>query len=131
MRRDEIAKTCARFCHCTCRMSISLRYGLVDERRRLERMPHALVSHLPPSDAPQLRVDYRDEPLQGDIVALSPGQEQMRHLCGRRLGHGWVASLILMQFIAHVGGSGKPFFRAFCKVGPFRSRFPPLSPRTD
>jgi hypothetical protein len=104
---------------------------LVDERRRLERTPHTLVSHLPPIDAPQLHVDYRDEPLQGDFVALSAGHEQMRHLCGRRLGHGWAVSLIVMQFIAQAGGSRRPFFWAFCKVGPFRSRFPPLSLRTE
>ena len=46
--------------------------GLVDQRRRLERVPGPLTAHIPPGQAAQFRVHQRDEPIQSGAIAGAP-----------------------------------------------------------
>ena len=50
--------------------------GLVDERRRLEAVPHALARHAASRDPVELLMDERDQLLEGALVALSPSEQQ-------------------------------------------------------
>ena len=49
---------------------------LVDERRRLEAMTHALSRHAASRDPVEFLMDERDQSLEGALVALSPFEEQ-------------------------------------------------------
>ena len=57
-----------------------LQVRLVDERGWLERVAVTFVPHVAPGDAAQLRVDYRDEPLERSFIPLSPGDKEVRDL---------------------------------------------------
>ena len=46
--------------------------GLVDERRCLQAVPHALSRHAALRDPMELLMDQRDQSLEGTLVAVSP-----------------------------------------------------------
>jgi hypothetical protein len=54
--------------------------GLVDECGGLQGMPDALVAHVAPRDAAQLRVDHGHELLERPFVPVPPREEQVGHL---------------------------------------------------
>jgi hypothetical protein len=46
--------------------------GLIDERRRLNTVAGALVTHLPPRDLMKLSIHKRNQLLERGLVTLSP-----------------------------------------------------------
>jgi hypothetical protein len=46
-------------------------------------MAHALVRHVSSRNPAKLRVNKRDQLLEGRIVALTPGEKEAGHLNGR------------------------------------------------
>jgi hypothetical protein len=69
-------------------LSGELEEGLVDERRRLQRVPGPFAAQLPVGDPLELRVEEREEPLERRAVPRRPGVEQPGDLPGiqRRAG---------------------------------------------
>ena len=61
--------------------------GFVDQRSRLQRMPHALVAHVVPRQPPQLVKNERDQLLGGALVALLDALEKGGNFAVE-LGHG-------------------------------------------
>src|SRR5690606_34601387 len=59
-----------------------LEEGLVDDGGRLQRVAGALAAHGAAGDAPQLRVELAEEPLERGGVAGAPGVEQRGDLSG-------------------------------------------------
>jgi hypothetical protein len=57
---------------------------LVDERRRLQRVIGALISHVVMRETPQLAVYDGQEGVARCRVAIRPRREQLRHLLSRR-----------------------------------------------
>jgi hypothetical protein len=49
--------------------------GLVDERRRLQRVIVAFVAHVPPRNAAELVLDEHDQLIERSRLAASPSQE--------------------------------------------------------
>jgi hypothetical protein len=49
---------------------------LVDERRSLEAVPHALAGHAAACDPLELPMDERNQSLEGFLLALSPFEKQ-------------------------------------------------------
>jgi hypothetical protein len=58
---------------------------LVDQCCGLQPVATALAGHIAAGDAAQLRVDERDQLLESGVVALTPGQKQLRDA----LSHGF------------------------------------------
>ena len=58
--------------------------GLVHEPRRLQRVTRPLVAEVPGGNAVQLRLDNREQILEGLATALAPREEQLRHVLGVR-----------------------------------------------
>lgn len=50
--------------------------GLVHERGGLKTMPGPLAGHAAPRDLMEFLMDERDQPREGFLVALPPGQQQ-------------------------------------------------------
>ena len=50
----------------------------IHERRRLQRMPVALIAQVVPCHVPQFFVHQRHELIQCLTITLAPGQEQLR-----------------------------------------------------
>ena len=76
--RADTARKCARSCHCDRLAVDQADIGLVDERRRLEAVPHALSRHAASRDPVELLMDERDQSLEGVLVALPPLEQQSR-----------------------------------------------------
>jgi hypothetical protein len=62
--------------------------NLVDEGRRLQELAGALLGHLAVRPAMQFAIDERRQLLEGLLVALAPGSQQLRHIVRRRLACG-------------------------------------------
>jgi len=52
--------------------------GLVDERRRLQRVPRTFAAHISPCETTQLGVNQRHEPIERVGLTAAPGQEERR-----------------------------------------------------
>ena len=52
--------------------------GFVDERRRLQSMPHPLAAKLARCDAAQLGIDERQQLIEGTVIPATPIIEQRR-----------------------------------------------------
>jgi hypothetical protein len=47
--------------------------SLIDERRRLQRVPVAFAAHVAPRQAPELCFHERNELFEGRVVTVAPG----------------------------------------------------------
>ena len=61
--------------------------GLVDQRRRLQRVVRPLPPHVAPSQPMQLGLDERDQAIERRLLPVAPGQQQSGDVVGRGVGH--------------------------------------------
>src|SRR5690606_34823027 len=63
----------------TARTLEKLQIGLMDQRRGVQRMPRLFTTQLPLRDPPELRVDEREQLIEGIAIAVAHPTEQTRH----------------------------------------------------
>ena len=51
--------------------------GFIDQRGRLEAVAVALASHVPVRQAMELRIDDRRQLVEGELVSVAPGTEEL------------------------------------------------------